>query len=228
MKYLIILFLGLFTITSTPVKKLIVDVKCEILQDGKVISQELTTYYQDDGKILSHFKSPFEAYLIDNRFGEMQFYSPKENSVKMGQDNLFKTEHSYFHNFLSGERDMGLSSLGYDLASSEMQGNILVSSFVSKDVASAINSIEIAYEGETAIYMAYFGQDQEVARRIYFDHFERLSHRLFPGTIVDITYSGPQDSTICRSRFSNFRINEQAQSELFEFSLPSDVRVLSN
>jgi outer membrane lipoprotein-sorting protein len=177
--------------------------------------------------MVTHFIYPKEYFVVANKLGETKIYDPARNTVLQYQHFLFSTQSSQFYYFFSGTiADMGLTRIGYVQDKTYNEGNLLVTEWKPKvpDKRSSIQRIKIVYEGLRPIYMNYQEGSGKVFRKVYYYNYQVLENFSFPATTTEIVYD-KGDSVVSRTNYSDFKLNGQANSAYFDFTIPANAKI---
>jgi hypothetical protein len=81
--------------------------------------------------------------------------------------------------------------------------------------------VELAFDRHLPVCMVYYGPKGNAIRKVYFSRYE-LGRVPMPMRITEVEYTSPTDSLIMLSTYSNLTIGADAQSEMFDFEVPTD------
>ncbi|MEO6915987.1 MAG: hypothetical protein ABI151_10340 [Chitinophagaceae bacterium] len=197
------------------------------VQGGKSITVKANIYYQRNGNMVTHFTYPRQYFVIANKSGEVKMYDPVRNSVILYQNFLFGTQSSQFYYFFSGKSsDMGLSDIGYVQTSIKPEKNLLVSLWKLKvpDKKSAIQVVKLVYQGANPVYMHYEDAAGKIIRKVFYANYSQLGNTAFPSTSTEIVYADG-DSTVSKTNFSEFKFNQEAAGQYFDFQVPANAKI---
>lgn len=227
--YSVIVILMSF-IPSANVEKLSLDMVARTLYKGKSITIKGQLFYKVQGGLMvTRIISPMDQIVIANATGEFKSYDVKSNSVTLMQGIDFSSKNSFIYNFLSGNiNDMGLTSLGYKLKDTKIDGKIVVSTYMAPtEKIMEITKVEIAHENYLPIFMGFYDNKGNKVQKIYYTNYQNVSHIKMPFTITEIEFLGPQDSTITRRTYSNLKVNEQVDNTWFNYQIPANAKINS-
>ena len=196
------------------------------VQQGKSITIKGDVYYQQNGKLTTHFVSPKEYVMLSNNFGEVKVYDPEKNTVLQYQNFLFSSQTSQFYYFFTGKAyDMGLSSIGYAQDKTYNQDQLLVTEWRLKvpDKKTAIQKVKLVYENRKPVYMDYRTAEDKIIRKVFYYNYTHLFSYDFPSTTTEIVYAD-KDSTVSKTSYSDIKTNDQANSTYFNFTIPSNAK----
>jgi len=197
------------------------------VQGGKSVTIKGNVYYQRNGNMVTHFTYPKQYFVIANKTGEIKMYDPSRNAVMLYQNSLFGTQSSQFYYFFSGKSsDMGLTDIGFVQEKIYPDKNLLVSMWRLKvpDKKALIQGVKLVYQGATPVYMHYEGATGKIIRKVYYSNYSHLENTSFPFTTTEIIYA-EGDSTVSRTNFSEFKFNQDAASQYFDFQIPSNAKI---
>jgi outer membrane lipoprotein-sorting protein len=217
-------------IPSGNVEKLSLEMTAKTLYKGKSITVNGELYYKVQGGVMvTHIVYPMEQIIFANATGEYKSYDVNSNTVTLMQGIDFSSKNSFIYNFLSGNiNDMGLSSIGYKLKDTKVDGKIVVSTWMAPtDRAMDIQKAEIAHENYLPIFMGFYDAKGNCVQKIYYTNYQNVAHLKMPFTITEIEYLAPGDSTITRRKYSNLKINEQVDNTWFNYQIPSNAKINS-
>lgn len=217
-------------IPSANVEKLSLDMVARTLYKGKSITVKGQLFYKVQGGLMvTRIISPMEQIVVANATGEFKSYDIKSNSVTLMQGLDFSSKNSFIYNFLSGNiNDMGLSSLGYKLKDTKIDGKIVVSTYMAPtEKIMEITKVEIAHENYLPIFMGFYDNKGNKVQKIYYTNYQNVSHIKMPFTITEIEFLGAQDSTITRRTYSNLKLNEQVDNTWFNYQIPANAKINS-
>lgn len=221
---LIVIFLltGSFYRHPVTIEKISASLVSRQVQQGKSVTLKGEVYYQRDGNMITRFIYPKEYMIVANKFGETRIYDPEKNSVYQYQNILFSTQSSQFYYFFTGRiTDMGLTRVGYVQDKTYNDGQLLVTEWKLKTPSkkNMIQRIKIVYDGQLPIYMHYEDITHKVFRKVYYYNYQQLDVYSFPATTTEILYD-KGDSTVSKTNYTDFKLNGQATSAWFNFTIP--------
>ena len=196
---------------------------------GKVATIKGDIYYQMSGVLTSHFSYPKEYILVANKFGESKIYDPSDNTVMLFQNIMFSTQSSQFAYFFSGKKnDMGLSNFGYIQDKTYFEGKLFVSEWKLKkpNLKLPIQTVRLVYDMQKPIYMDYKDNSGKIIRKVYYYNYQKLLNYDFPAVTTEIMYEG-KDSTVSKTSYDNIKLNGEAISTYFNFSIPGNAKIIN-
>ncbi len=197
------------------------------VQGGKSVTIKGEIYYTHDGNMVTNFIFPKPYVVVSNRLGEVKLYDPAANTVLQYQNYLFSTQSSQFYYFLSGKvADMGLSDVGYVQEKTYPENNRLISLWKLKtpDKKSTIQRVKLVYQGQKPVYMHYEDAAGKIIRKVFYYNYTQIENNSFPSTSTEIVY-GEGDSTVTKTSFTDFKFNQDANSQYFNFKIPSNAKI---
>ena len=216
-----------FLIAPLLIDKMSASILSKQVQAGKSVTIKGEVYYQQDGNMVTNFTFPRAYVVISNKLGEIKIYDPANNTVLQYQNALFSSQTSQFYYFFSGKiADMGLTDIGYVQEKTYPEKGVLVSLWKLKtpDKKNPIQRVKLVYQGQKPLYMHYEDGAGKIIRKIYYYNYTQLENTSFPFTTTEIVY-GEGDSTVTKTQFSDFKINQDATSQYFNFKIPSNAKI---
>jgi outer membrane lipoprotein-sorting protein len=207
------------------IEKISLNMTSRQVQDGKSVIIKGEVFYQRNGNLTTHFTYPKEYLLLANKEGETKIYDPLKNTVIQYQNFLFSTESSKFAYFFSGRvNDMGLNDIGYAPDKTSFENNLRVTEWrlrtPGKDL---IQKIKLVYDNQKPIYMDYRDVNDQVIRKVFYYNYANLAEYQFPTTTTEVVFTGA-DSAITKTTYTDIKINDQATSLYFNFSIPANAK----
>jgi len=74
--------------------------------------------------------------------------------------------------------------------------------------------------------MGYYDKENNEVKKVYYYKYQEQNRVVFPSTIAQFDYLPNGDSIITRTIYSDMEVNVAADSELFEFKIPEDSKVI--
>ena len=205
------------------------EVEVKRVMKGQSVTIRKEIFYSANGKMIVRFTYPEEYYLVTNNFGEARIYHPKTNEVMLINDRFMSSESEPLYYFLTNKiEDMGLKSLGFTLTDTRTERNNIIRTYTPNDSKSNISKIELVHENHLPIYCAYYDSKNRVEQKVYYSDYQMLSFTAFPGRITEISYVEANDSIVSRMLYSNVKVDRNAVSPFFDFSIPSDAKIVDN
>ncbi|KAB7732633.1 hypothetical protein F5984_01365 [Rudanella paleaurantiibacter] len=223
------LLLSLFAFIAAPqtVERLSATMTTRQVQKGKSVTVRGEVYYQRNGNMVTHFTFPQEIVILANKLGETRIYDPRRNAVMRYQNNAFSTSTTQLAYFLTGATaDMGLIQLGFVQDRTYNTGKLLVTEWRLKtpDPKAAIQRVKVVFDKANPIYMDYKNTAGKVIRKVFYYSYQPIDGRPFPMATTEIVYDGA-DSTVAKTTYGGIKINGDANSPYFQYSIPANARV---
>lgn len=198
-------------------------------EKGYVSAIQGDMFYSANGNLVSNFTSPSHYIMITNNLGEVRIYNPQKNTVIQFQNSLFSSHITPFYYFLSGRTgDMGLHEAGYEVTSTRFDQKLVVTVWkrIEQDEGKdPVVYVKLVHDKDRPIYMDYENADHHIIRKVYYYSYTHVGDIDFPGVFTEIVYQGA-DSVVSKTEYSDFRINGQAESPLFDFKIPADAKLV--
>ncbi len=191
--------------------------------NGRTSKSDARVYYKNDGSMVTRFSSPLEMYVLNDKLGYVQIYNPKTNEVVKSLDNRFGSQNNTFYSFLfAPDDDLGLSQSGFQLIDSHVEDMMLVSEYSPpSDFQFNVKTVELVSDGEKPVFMGYLDKDNTYIRKIYYYDYAWILNVQFPKAITEIVYFN-NDSTITKTTFNDFRIDNEEDRILVDFKVPQN------
>lgn len=198
------------------------------LKNGKKVNIEADIFYMPEtGKYVSHHLYPEEFIKITNRVGEMKVYFVEDNEVALRQDFYFSSENELLHYFVNNlTDDLGLRKEGFALHNTYNDEEYLVTIWKAPPTIKVVNAVKIVFMDELPVYAEYINQGDQVIRKIYYSGYKYFEQFVIPQRITEITFANENDSTIKRTLYSDFKINNQVDTYYLNFQIPDDAKVI--
>lgn len=209
------------------VNKVYTELETRQLKEGKYMTVKGEICYEANGNMVSHYFYPKDYVLLSNSKGEVKLYEPSTNTVVLTQNNAFSSQTSEFYYFFAGKlADMGLNEIGYVQEKVYPEKDLMVSLWKLKkpDAKRQVQKIKLVHQRQSPVYMHYEDGKGAIVRKVYYYGYTQLQDVAFPATSTEIIFSG-KDSTVTKTTFRNFRLNEQATSQYFNYKIPSNAKI---
>ncbi len=195
---------------------------------GKTTNTRAELCYATSGRMVTLFPKPAELYLFNNANGELRVYDPAKNTVLQQQNATYSTETTQFFFFLHNRKaDLGLSNMGFSLGSTKFENGVMITTWKSPTpLAKNIKRVELVHKGQNPIYMEYVDPSERTIKKVFYYDYTKLGMVDFPQTITQIDYVTAKDSIVTKTAYGALKINEQVQSDLLEFTIPSNAKVI--
>ncbi|HEX5554398.1 MAG TPA: hypothetical protein VFX43_14225 [Chitinophagaceae bacterium] len=122
---------------------------------------------------------------------------------------------------------MGLQHAGYKVINTKFDGNLVITLWESINTdkeKDPVVFIKLVHDKERPIYMDYENADHGIIRKVYYYDYISLNGIDFPKTFTEILYQG-KDSVVSKTEYSDIKINNLANSTLFEFNIPENAKL---
>lgn len=212
-----------------PIQRISMNLVSKALQNGKSITTQAEVYYRVSGGLLvTHITAPVEYLVITNDKGEFKMYDIKENTVSQMQAADFSSENSFVHDFLNGNtNDMGLRSIGFQLKSTKMEENMVITDWIPPvNLLSKMSHVELVHEGYSPIYMAFYGKKEKLLSKIFYYNYQKAGDLSIPNTITEFQYLPNGDSTITKRIYSDIKLNEQVDEKWLNYKIPDNAKIV--
>jgi hypothetical protein len=218
-------------VAFAPLNKTIVKVSSGFVM-RQVKNKQMVTikgeiFYNTNGNMVTHFSFPQDYVLLANVKGEAKMYITESNTVKIFQNTFFSSSTSPFYYFLNGKTtDMGLNTAGYSLISSKVDKETIITYWeINKpDMENEVKTIQLVHKKTIPVYMDYRNVKGEVLRKMYYYDYTTLEGITFPQAFTEILYEG-KDSSVSKTTYAGFKINEAANSSYFDFKIPVNAKL---
>lgn len=197
------------------------------VQKGKSVTIRGEVFYQRNGNMVTHFTFPQEVVILANKLGETRIYDPSRNAVLRYQNGSFSTSTTQLAYFLNGATaDMGLIQIGFVQDRTYNTGKLLVTEWRQKtpDKKNPVQRVKVVFDKANPIYMHYEDGAKKIIRKVFYYNYQPLDGRPFPAATTEIVYDGA-DSTVAKTTYAGFKINREATSPYFEYTIPANARV---
>lgn len=225
----LLIFFSLSVFVYSQEKALKSSLLVETLLQGKKMTFTSEVHYSPvNGRLIQHFLSPKEYYIISNSKGEAQIYTPDSNKVTLKSGEVMNSEKSIFGIFMgSSKRDLGLTDLGYGITNVRYENQYEVSEWrkVYDTETSPVDKIELVHENFLPVYMAYFNKDGKALKKVYYYNFNTYSNFNIPSKITEITYINDADSVVSRTTISNLKFIDLNDTDL-NFTIPENAKIV--
>lgn len=230
----IVVYVGLFIMLSSfylqpEVSKVSLHMVNKTLRNGKVVTVESDIYYKGiERKMLTVFTKPLNYIMINSATGESRIFDPGKNEVQLLQHDFLKTGNNLLFFFFTNQiQNLGMKEAGYTLVNTRKEGNSLLSTYQpNPESKSDIVKVEMVHENFAPIYAAFYNTKGWTSRKIYYSDYRTFQTFLLPGRITEISFTGPKDSIISRTIFSDVKTGHLAVSEYFDFEVPGNAKVV--
>ena len=210
-------------------QKIAVDMETKTAVKGKAGKITATVYYSMDGKMISYYQGPLPMVVINTRKGEITMYNVRDNTISHQENYIFSTETNQLYYFLDNKKaDLGLISMGYSILETTVQDGLKITRWKPPlNLRNEISTVEIVHEKGNPIYVAYFNQKKMPLKKIYFYNYTQVSEYIsLPGVVTQINFNSPKDSSLMKTTYSNFKLNQAVDENKLDFKIPSDAKII--
>lgn len=209
------------------IQKLAVNVNTREVAKGYSTNLRGELFYTSNGNLVTHITYPEQYILVANSKGEVRLYDPQKNAVRLFQNALFSTSSTQLHYFLAGlTDDLGLKNAGYAISDAKFDGDLAIVTW--QNTGNSKNPIQTATlvkRRATPIYLDYRDRYGKIIRKVFFYNYTHLNGIPFPQAITEILYDG-KDSTVSKTEYADFRLNEAAAGKYFNFKVPLNAKLI--
>lgn len=223
-KYLPLLLLTLLSFSASAQKRVSADVEVKQVAQGKVTTITKSVYCANNGRLVVHFHTPEDYYVVTNILGETKLFVPRTNEVLMDNSDAISSKDDLLTLFLSGRvEDLGLSLSGYKLQSAVNEEGKIVRTYVTTD-KNRPAKVEIVLENYLPIYMEDVNETGKVTRKTYFSKYQTSGRFTFPTRTTEVAYVA-KDSTVTRTVYSNIKVDQDDPD--FNFEIPANAKTVT-
>lgn len=198
------------------------DVEVKSVAQGKSVTVTKSVYCLGNGRMVVHFHTPQDYYLVTNLLGETRLYIPRSNEVVTDNSGGISSKDELLSIFLGGRvEDLALGLYGYRLLDTASEDGLVKRTYINADDGIA-PKVEIVSKDYLPIYAAYLKADGTVSSRTYFSSYAPVGRALFPMRVTSIAYAG-RDSTVTRTLYSGVQFDSPDPD--FDFDVPADAKV---
>lgn len=194
---------------------------------GKTSRHSAKMYFTPEGKMVAHYYSPIEFFMINNKEGELTLYNPQENSVYQTMNNLLSSQNNPIYFFMSGNtEDMGLKKMGYTLKETKIDDGLLVSYFQKPaSINEEFSMVELVHKGRNPVFLGYLDDYDKYVKKVFYYDFKDFQGFSMPQSITEIEYF-ESDSSIAKTTFDTFQFNNSSDKEILDFQVPENAKVI--
>lgn len=203
------------------------DVTVKQVKNGRASSTEKSVCCSNDGRMVAISRTKDgKVYVFTNIHGETRIYNQARNEVMTDNSGAVTSTDELLQVFLLQRiDDMGFTSLGYNLVSTEHEGANLKKIFEPKDKSAQCARIELVMQDYLPIYCAYLDRRGKVITKTYYSNYELTDRFMFPRRVTEITYLNAKDSIVKLDLYSNIKVNKPDPA--FDFTIPSDAKIIT-
>jgi hypothetical protein len=208
-----------------------VHLESQRLYKGTVVTINADIYFRSDqGIMVIHYAKPKNYIFMTNLKGEAKIYYPDKNEVILQQSQLFSSENDVLYSFFKYQSaDLGLKEAGFNLSNSEVDKSQIITTWIPSSLSvGQVSKIVLVHENYMPIYVAYYNLKGKPFKKAYYSNYFTSTNTPFPTRIVEIDYLPSGDSIISRKVYSNVKVNQEANSSYFDFTVPSNAKVIKN
>lgn len=193
---------------------------------GKTTRMDSRVFFRKNGEMVTQISSSEDIFIFNNKQGELKIYNPKENSVFKSVNYQYGTQNNTFYYFLGQVPNMGLEEVGYSIGESKMDEGMLVTYwYPPQQLAADISKVELVSDGEKAVFMGFYDNEDEYFKKIFFYDFQPLRGILFPNSITEIGYI-EEDSVITKTTFNYFEFDQPEAKEILDMKIPDNAKLI--
>jgi len=202
--------------------------KVRKLSHGKKLEYDADMCYSANGDMVAHYHAPLDYYILNNKKGQIRIYQPKDNTLRTVTDAFMGSSSSYFYAFVNfRSSDLNLRDMGFILRNTKYEEGLQISDWLPPAAAAArLSKVELVHRNGKIIYAGYFDGKEQLFKKVYYGKSENIKGVEFPTTLTEITYMNPSrtDSTIEKSNYSAFKVNEQVNDPVCSFQIPPQAK----
>ena len=209
--------------------RIMMRMETQSLHKGKRADVIADIFYRSlDGRMITRYQQPAEHIMITNNKGELVIYNQADNTVYREQSLDYSTDNHLIYFFLSGKtQDLGLREMGFELMATELiEGLVKTTWFPPQSLFGLFSQIELVHENSLPIYAGYYDSSKKLVKKIYYTDYEHFPQIVLPLNVTEFNYLPGNDSIVNRMRLSDVRVNRNANSPWFNFTIPADARII--
>ena len=176
-----------------------------------------------------YYDKNIKELIYDISFPRNEKWLSKDTSLyKYSKDSLIQritipsiNEFTVFHLALnSGLNDYGLKKSNFNISKVEKQGDLVLSYWKIPDQLNlTMDHVVIAKKNNRLESVVIVGENQEILSKQFFRNFITIDAFEFPGQIVQVLYDSSGGENYQVTDFSNIKINDMTNAELYHFKL---------
>ncbi len=207
--------------------KISMEMHSRTVHKGRVNAMKARVYYTAEGKMASYFYEPEEMLVTNTTKGDMSVYTFKTNTVMQRQNFNFGTQSNQLFFFLEDNRtDLGLNKLGFTLKDTRFENGLKITRWQPPlQMAKDVDYVELAHEKGNPIFLGYFNKKKQPLNKVFFYNYVTVVGHSFPASMTQILFIKPGDSTVTKTTYSNFKVDQEVNDEYLNFKIPADARV---
>ncbi|MFT6133731.1 MAG: hypothetical protein ACJAZM_000208 [Cyclobacteriaceae bacterium] len=197
-------------------------------RDGVTSETRSMVYFDENSQLIIRQLFPMELFVFNNKEGELKIYNPEKNQVFQQMNYMLGSQNNQFYFFLMNKTDdMGLFDLGFELMSSRLEDQLLISEYNSPpSVKQYFDKVELVHKGKRPIFVGYKDKKGKFLKKVYYYNYIEDIGLAFPGAITEINYIDKRDSIVSKTSFTNFKINDEVDREIMRFEIPLDAQLI--
>jgi len=148
-------------------------------------------------------------------------YKIVNNKIIERESILAMTEFSIFHLSLNGRLpDYGLRNTIYNVTDVTKEGDMVITSWEpQKGLNKKLGKILISNMKKQLFGIIFYGADEEIKTKQFFEEYKNYMGLDFPGKIVQISYIDNQE-VYQITTFKNVIINDIKENDIYNFTIP--------
>ncbi|HBB93486.1 MAG: hypothetical protein A2X22_12485 [Bacteroidetes bacterium GWF2_49_14] len=201
----------------------------ETLHNGKVIKSASEMYFDlTAGRIINMASTPEEFVYISDIEGNADIYYPSRNSRITNKNLIFSTRNNNLWFFLNGQGyDLGLQGMGFKVEGIRNEDSYTITTWQAPlRYLKEVDKIDLVHENHLPVYLEYRNTKGGVTLKVYYNDFVRIGESMVPSRVTEIVFANPKDSTIRRSTYTNIKWGAQADTQGFDYTIPTDAKIL--
>lgn len=195
---------------------------------GVTTEARSVVYFAQNSDLVIRQVFPFELFILNNKDGELKIYNPERNEVYQSMNYQLGSQTNQFYFFLMNKTDdMGLTDMGFALASSRLEDQLLISVYDAPENAKQyLEKVEVVHKGKQPIFIGYLDKKDKYLKKVFYYNYMEDLGVTFPGVITEINYLEKKDSIITKTSFTNFKIDDLEAQGMLEFQVPDHARLI--
>lgn len=216
-----LLLLCASVVPASAQKRISADVEVKQMAKNQVMTITKSVYCSNNGRLVVSFHRPEEYVMLTNSIGETKIYSPKTNSVMTDNSGMSSAKDEMLYLYLMGRiDDLGLGLSFYSVRGTRREDGLLVKTFVT-DRPDQSPQVEVVYNSDyLPVYCAFYDANGHIITKTYLSHYDRVGPLPFPCRQTTISYLSAKDSTVTRTLYSNFKIDDD--DPMYGFEVPEN------
>lgn len=225
---LLVFLFPAFKIQQEGINKIQLDMLVRKVIKGKKSVLTGTVYFEKNGRMTTHIKTPEEFFVLNNAKGDYAVYMPRTNQIVQENDYNLSSENNTLYYFLfSATNNTGLKAIGFNLNKTIYKGQFMITKWMPPaDLSKEIKEAELVYQNNFPVYLKYINTKGKVMRKTYFYDYKKINYTHIPFSITEIGYLPDGDSTIEKTTFSNMKVNNEVNDAMLEFKIPANAKLV--